>query len=148
MKPSIAVGMLLILALVSSACGGVTTRVENVSEAEQHHNVGVGLALKEQWNEAIAEFDEALRLDPNYAVAYINRSTAYFALGQYERAIRDLDEAIRLNAKDDVAYANRALAYTALSKDQEAKRDAARAVELGYDPARLKRNIKELKKRR
>lgn len=147
MKLSTAVGMLLILALASSACGG-TTRVENVAEAEQHHNVGVGLALKEQWNEAIAEFDEALGLDPNYAVAYINRSAAYFALGQYERAIRDLDEAIRLNAKDDIAYANRALAYTALSKDQEAKRDAARAVELGYDPTRLKRNIEELKKRR
>jgi tetratricopeptide (TPR) repeat protein len=38
----------------------------------------------------IKESDQAIRLDPNDAEAYINRGIAYKNLGQHKRAIEDL----------------------------------------------------------
>ncbi len=79
----------LALPLILLACTGL-------SEADIHYNAGVELQEQGRLQEAIAEYDEAIRLDPEYADAYINRGVAYFNLGQLERAIRDFDEAILL----------------------------------------------------
>lgn len=77
------------LTLVLSACG-------DPSEAKQHNSAGVELAGQGQLNEALAEFGEAIRLDPQLALAYNKRGFAYDRLGQYQRALEDLNEAIRL----------------------------------------------------
>ena len=70
------------LAVVLSGC---------LSEAGQHHNAGVELQEQGRLEEAIAEYDEAIHLDPKYALAYSNRGSAYGDLGQHQRAIRDYD---------------------------------------------------------
>ena len=57
---------------------------------------------------AIDDYDEAIRLDPQFASAYYNRGLAYQRLGQSERAIKDFNEAIRLNPQYAAAYNNRA----------------------------------------
>ena len=142
MKASILVVMLpALLVLVLSACGGLT-------EAQQHSIAGVKLVEQEKWNEAIAEYDEAIRLDPKLAQAYYNRGNAYANLGQHQRAIQDYDEAIRLDPKLAPAYGNRAVAYTALRRDQEAESDIATVETLGFDSAKLKAFIEAAKKQR
>lgn len=45
---------------------------------------------------AIADFDQAIRLDPLYAVAWAGRGEVYVEQKQYDRAIKDFSEAIRL----------------------------------------------------
>ena len=50
-----------------------------------------------QYQRAIQDLDEAIRLDPQYAHAYFIRGTAYDRLGQTEQANQDFDEAIRLD---------------------------------------------------
>ena len=80
----------VVLFFVLSACGGL-------SEAEQRHSAGVEHQLEGRLDEAVAEYDEAIRLDPRYAKAYGNRGVVYTALGQHQRAIQDFDEAIRLD---------------------------------------------------
>lgn len=45
---------------------------------------------------AFEDFATAIRLDPNYAVAYNARADYYASLGRHDEAIRDFDEAIRL----------------------------------------------------
>jgi tetratricopeptide (TPR) repeat protein len=45
---------------------------------------------------AIADYTEALRLDPKYTFAYYNRGDAYRYNGDLDRAIADYTEALRL----------------------------------------------------
>lgn len=46
--------------------------------------------------ESLADYDEAIRLAPNYAQAYANRASTYMGLAQYRLAVSDYTEAIRL----------------------------------------------------
>ena len=95
---------------------------------------GVDYAEQGDYEKAIEQFDEAVRLDPQDAKAYGNRGSAYSALGKYQQAIQDYDEAIRLRPQLAGAYYIRGLIYGELGKSDEAARDFAKAKELGYDP--------------
>ena len=48
------------------------------------YNSGTEYLEQEQYNQAIVDFDEAIRLDPQYANAYYNRGLAYRKRGLYE----------------------------------------------------------------
>ena len=56
---------------------------------------------------ALAEYDEAIRLNPGSAEAYFNRGLARARLNQRPAAIVDYDEAIRLNPNFAKAYFHR-----------------------------------------
>ncbi|MGC9358449.1 MAG: tetratricopeptide repeat protein [Anaerolineae bacterium] len=47
---------------------------------------------------AIADFDEALALDPELSLACNNRGFTYHTAGEYTQAITDYDRAIELSA--------------------------------------------------
>ena len=48
---------------------------------------------------AIADYNEAISLKPDYAEAYYNRGNAYYKLDQYQQAIEDYNKAIYLETK-------------------------------------------------
>ena len=52
---------------------------------------------KDNYDRAIADYTEALRLNPNDTAALVNRGIAYRDKGQYDQAIEDHDRAIRLD---------------------------------------------------
>ena len=87
-----------------------------------------------EYQSAVDEYSEAIRLNPEIAPAYSNRGNAYAELGRDERAIEDYDEAIRRDPELAPAYSNRAVSYRALGKDEEAQADFDRAAELGFVP--------------
>src|SRR6478735_6740138 len=62
-------------------------------------------------NRGIADYDQALKLDPNLTAAFTNRALALRRSGNIDRAIADFDQAIKLNPKDVAAYNNRAIAF-------------------------------------
>ncbi len=80
--------------------------------------------------EAIADYDRAIQLNPNDAAAYFNRAYAKYALGKKEEAIADYDRAIWLDSNNAIAYNNRGLAKYALGKKEEAIADYDRAIGL------------------
>ena len=79
---------------------------------------------------AIADYNEALRLDPKNAIAYANRGLAYRDKGDTDRAIADYTEAIRLDPKNARAYVNRGLAYEKLADFARARADYNTALGL------------------
>ena len=62
-------------------------------------NRGIAYADLGQYQRAIEDYNEAIRLKPDYAMAYSNRGIAYSKLGQYQRAIEDYNKAIRPAAR-------------------------------------------------
>ena len=58
------------------------------------------------YDRAVAEFSEAIRLKPDNARAYYNRGQAYRHRGDYGKALTDYGEAIRLKPDLMEAYNN------------------------------------------
>ena len=54
------------------------------------------------YDQAIADFTKAIRLDPRFVVAFTNRGDAWKAKKNYDKAIADFNEAIRLDPRDAV----------------------------------------------
>ena len=65
-----------------------------------------------RYEEAIAAYEQAIRLDPNYASAYNNKGTALNDLKRYEEAIAAYEQAIRLDPNYTFAYNNKGMLYT------------------------------------
>ena len=63
---------------------------------EAYNNRAVVRANLEQYQDAIADFDQVIRLQPDNAYAYRNRGFAKVILGQNQGAIADLKVALAL----------------------------------------------------
>ncbi len=85
------------------------------------------------YDRALADYMEAIRLDPNYAQAFIDRGAAYYMKGDYKKAVADESEAIRLNTTNSAAFSNRAAAYSKLKREDLALADDNEAIR--RDPA-------------
>ena len=64
-----------------------------------------------EYDTAIADYTEAIRLDPKSALTFRNRGDAYMNEGDYDRAMADYNEAIRLEPKSALALSDRGVAY-------------------------------------
>jgi tetratricopeptide (TPR) repeat protein len=79
---------------------------------------------------ALADYDQAIRIDPQYAFAYVNRGNTRRALGDKQGVITDYDQAIRLNPKYALAYYNRGKARSELGDRQGAIADYDQAIRI------------------
>jgi tetratricopeptide (TPR) repeat protein len=125
---------------------GCAAMIQSGHETQQQlpidfYNRGLAYLLKDQYDRAIEDFDQAIRLNPNDALAFNNRGHAYsskgvtscrpvslppcaLAIAQYDRAIEDFDQAIRLSP----TYAVAAWAYSERGTVKSAKGDFAGAA--------------------
>jgi len=79
--------------------------------AEDFVNRGNLHCEKGDFDQAIADYTEAIRLDPDYYNAYHNRGYTYYQVkNDYDTAIADYNQAIRLNPNGDT-YLLRGLVY-------------------------------------
>jgi len=58
----------------------------------------------EQYEEAIACCDEAIALDPEHSMAWLNKGNSLIKLGRYEEAIACYNEVIRLDPESHNAW--------------------------------------------
>ena len=92
---------------------------------------GRALAAKRQFDRAIYDFDQAIRLDPDFPDAFNFRGVAWVGQGQFERAIADFDKAIQLDPNYAIAIYNRGLAAQNLGRTAEAARYFEQAKQVG-----------------
>ena len=90
--------------------------------------------------EAIADYDRAIELIPNFAAAYFNRGHAKNSLKEFTEDIADYDRAIELMPNFAAAYHNRGGTKQNLQNYAGAISDYNRAIELMPDSAATHRN--------
>ena len=114
-------------ALIDSGKGNA----KGLSEAA--FNRGNAYASIGDRDHAIADYSEAIKLDPAMAPAFDSRGRIYSEQNQFERAIADYDEAIRLNPHYAGALHNRCWARVALNHASEALSDCNEALGIRSD---------------
>jgi tetratricopeptide (TPR) repeat protein len=72
---------------------------------------GHGLTEQRQLDAALADLNEAIRLQPSFALAYNNRGDARLAKGDVPQAMTDFDTAIKLDPNLAIAYGNRGYVF-------------------------------------
>ena len=90
-------------------------------DAPAYANRGLAYGKKGDYDKAIADYTEAIRLNPN-AEAYSNRGLAYRKKGDYDKAIADSPRPSGPNPIKRQAYYNRGLAYKKRAKTKRRSR--------------------------
>jgi tetratricopeptide (TPR) repeat protein len=93
------------------------------NEARFYYECGNSWSEKEDHEMAIKDYDEAIRLDPQFVAAYASRGLSWCLRGEYAKAIEDCDQAIRLDPKHAPAYLNRGVASCCKKDYDRAIRD-------------------------
>jgi lipoprotein NlpI len=115
-----------------AACTRAITskQLSNENLAITYSNRGNAWTAKGEYDRAIADYTEAIRLNPQFAAAHTNRCIAWDAKGDNERAIADCSEAIRLNPQYADGYFNRGVAWSAKGEYDRAIADYSEAIRL------------------
>lgn len=72
--------------------------------ADAHHMLGLCYAMTEWRDEALASFDAAIKLNPRYVEAHLNRSIVLSDLGRAEEAEAALGQAHELGRADSTGF--------------------------------------------
>jgi tetratricopeptide (TPR) repeat protein len=72
-----------------------------VSPAAEHFEKGFDLFQQEKWDEAIAEFQAAIQLDPGFSMAYLGLGYSHVRKGEFEQAIQALEKYLQLEPSAD-----------------------------------------------
>jgi tetratricopeptide (TPR) repeat protein len=132
------------------------------TDAEAYYNQGLSYGELGEYDKAIADFTEVIRIYPDYAEPYVDRGSTYLKLKEYDKAIADYSKALEAPGEplgiplmhgdhlgfpevyetagvlafaiEGEVYYNRATSYKELDDQVKAAADFAKAKELGYKP--------------
>jgi tetratricopeptide (TPR) repeat protein len=89
--------------------------------------------LKRDFDRAIVDLDQAIKLDPGLSRAFYNRGVAEMAKGDEAKGLADVDRALALNPKDMTALQGRAKYWLSKHDFAHAKADMDAAAKLATD---------------
>ncbi len=85
-----------------------------------------------KFDQAIGDFNQALKLKPRDPALYICRGRAYWAKGQNSQALADYNKALEVDPKFAKAYENRAMVYFSMEEFDKALADLQQAKSMGH----------------
>lgn len=100
------------------------------NQANAYYNRGCEYRTKDEFDLAIADFTEAIRLDPSLSTAYNNRALSHFEKGEYDRALPDYEKALQLDPKHTNSYYGLGNLYRAKAEYSKAIENYTKTLEL------------------
>jgi tetratricopeptide (TPR) repeat protein len=91
----------------------------------------LALSLIGRYDEAIADYDQSLAIDPDHAVTLNNRAWALFKMGRIEEALPDVEKSLQRDNASPHAFDTRAHVYQARGQPNRAYHDYRQAMNLG-----------------
>jgi len=98
--------------------------------AIKNNDKGFKHYMNGEYEKALNEYNKAIEIWPNLAVAYDNRGCLYAAIKRYDEAIADFNQEARIEPNKYSAYYNRGLVCTNLQKFSKAISDFTTCVHL------------------
>ena len=84
---------------------------KGVTYQDRADSAGDPTEKQERYDKAIEHYTETINLNPEFAIAYVNRGNVYANKGAFDTAIQDYTKAIDLNPEFAETYYNRGNAY-------------------------------------
>lgn len=92
----------------------------------------ISIKKEQNYAQALADMNEAIKLQPRYAGFFINRAFLRYNLDDYFGAMADYDYAIGLDPANNVAYFNRGLLRAEVHDNDKAISDFSKVIQ--FDP--------------
>ncbi|NCR78248.1 MAG: serine protease [Microcystis aeruginosa K13-06] len=108
----------------------ITQAINLAPRAAWYVNRGTLYDDQQKYELALADYNQAIELNRNFAMAYYNRGGLYQDLGKYDLALSDYSKAIEINRSYAEAYYNRGNLYKDLQKYDLALSDYSKAIEI------------------
>lgn len=120
---------------ITEQAQAATTTIKPISATELF-KIGVYNTQQGKYEQALENFTQAIKLEPDFAAVYSNRCLVHIQLQDYEKAIQDCSQTLELNPNNSAAYLNRGLAYYRIANHQSAIPDYTKVIELQPDDVR------------
>ena len=124
--------------------------VPGPNDAAFYNNRGEVYLREGKVDKAIDNFNIAVKLQSELAVAYNNRGNAFLLKGDLDKAIEDYSLSIKHAPKDAMSYSNRGVAYLRKGEVNKTIEDTNKAIELDeklsnayYNRAEARLRLKE-----
>jgi tetratricopeptide (TPR) repeat protein len=129
--------IIVVILAISAIASIVVLKFVNTASNFQSNNTASncgGVSLRKgEYQQAIADCDAAIALDPQNDKDYYNRGFAYTMLEKHEQALADYDTAIALNPQFARSYYYRGLSHMKQKNYQQAMQDFRQITELTPD---------------
>lgn len=127
---------------------------------EPHYNMAVSYVKKKQYDEAIPEFEEVLRINdvlkkghygsrerPRHeVVAHANLGNIYNMKGMFDRAISHYKDALDIDPKDVSTRFNLAMTYKMLGDISRGRAEFEEVLRINPDDREARRNLAEMQR--
>jgi Tfp pilus assembly protein PilF len=120
-------GLLLFICLMAVSC--------RKKDAQYFFERGNDAFNSSEYNSAIDNMTMALRLKPDYCLAYFTRACSFFSTQHYDNALNDYTNAIYCDPRYAVAYRFRGVVKVELGDTLSAYKDWQTALEFGDNRA-------------
>ena len=128
----------------------ISKAIEINPNPDAFYNLGTVFQELKRLDDALASYDKAIALEPNFADAFCNRSTVLQELKRLEDALASFDRAISLKPDSAEAFYNRGTILQELNRLDDALASYDKAIALDPDSAKAFNNrgnvLQELKR--
>lgn len=145
------IGSILITFLYNNFNNSNSSLANNINYSKneltdiEHFNKGKSFMDNSNFEEAIIQYNKAIKIDSKYIDAYFDRGVCKANLKQYDSAIVDYKRVLKLGFRSALLYSNLALAFKELNQIDSAKSNYEKAFNIEPNSAyayRIRGDIK------